>query len=139
MFEDTSLSLILLPIILAAVVLPFFLFKPLTHARDPGQRLSIRLRFLFWSAGAVFLALWFLLPITPVLATFGYPQSVADLTPEKTLQYLQSYNKAIVRMVEVVHWALFIGIFWIGAGIEAALREYHTTKKRLEQERGANA
>ncbi len=137
MFEDTSIIVFLLPIFIAAIIVPLFLFKKFKDEKDPAKRLSIRLRYILWSAGAVFLVLWFLLPMTPVLSTFGYPQSIDDLTPRKTLGYLQSYNHALVRTIEIIHWALFIGLFWVGAGIEAALREYNAARTRADGERAA--
>jgi hypothetical protein len=51
--------------------------------------------------------------MTPSLSTFGYPETVEEIaTQEKVLKLLQRYNKAIVRTTEVLHWLLFISIFW---------------------------
>ncbi|MEI6946449.1 hypothetical protein V9K67_04545 [Paraflavisolibacter sp. H34] len=63
--------------------------------------------------GALVVVLWLLLPSTPSLSTFGYPDSIADIdTSEKTLHLLQSYNRAIVRTTESFHWFLFLFVWW---------------------------
>jgi hypothetical protein len=58
--------------------------------------------------------LWFSLPITPSLSTFGYPEDIADIgSKEKLLKYLQRYNIAIVKTIDVVHYMIFITTFWL--------------------------
>lgn len=101
MFDDIDLIWVLMPYIFiyAIVVL-------IAKSRFPIlTMLQIRLA-LF----AVFIALMlFALPTTPSLGTFGYPETIEDIAiPEKTLQYLQRYNLAIVRTSEVLHWFLFL-------------------------------
>ena len=67
-------------------------------------------------AFAVFLAaLWFALPNTPVLSTFGRPLELNSLN--EVLKYLQDYNDALVRTTEVVHSFLFFFLFGFLFGI----------------------
>jgi cytochrome b561 len=54
--------------------------------------------------------LWFALPSTAALSTFGRPEAISSFND--ALRYLQEYNDALVRTVEVVHWFLFLFIFW---------------------------
>jgi len=64
--------------------------------------------------GAAMFVFWFMLPITPSLLTFGYPDSAADVnSSKKLLKYLQRYNEAIVKTTEVVHYMIFMTIFWL--------------------------
>jgi len=56
--------------------------------------------------------LWLCIPHTPVLETFGYPETVNDIkTDTQILKLLQEYNKAIVRTTEILKWFLF-GFVW---------------------------
>ena len=65
------------------------------------------------STGAFLLVLWLLLPCIPVLSTFGYPRTVDEIQSAKQLlHYLQDYNKALVRTATVVHWFVFVFIWW---------------------------
>src|SRR5262245_48793402 len=69
---------------------------------------SIRTTALAFCAAAV--VLWFSLPSTPVLSSFGYPQTVQQISePVRLLALLQEYNRAIVRTTEVL--SLFIFMF----------------------------
>ena len=62
--------------------------------------------------GIYSVVLWLCLPHTPVLETFGYPETVNDIkTDSQILKLLQDYNKAIVRTTEILKWFLF-GFIW---------------------------
>lgn len=70
------------------------------------------------ATGVFVIILWFLLPCTPVLSTFGLPKDVSDIkTPERLLKYLMDYNKALVRTTEVLHWFMFVFVWWFLAGL----------------------
>ncbi len=60
------------------------------------------------------LLLWFALPSTPVLSTFGYPSNPEVVNqPRLLLPLLQNYNRAIVRTTDVVFWAIFILVWGV--------------------------
>lgn len=62
--------------------------------------------------GIYSLVLWLCVPATPVLETFGYPETVADIqTQAQILKYLQDYNKVIVKTTDILRWFLF-GFIW---------------------------
>ena len=68
---------------------------------------------LYFGIFIFLLLLWFLLPQTPVLSTFGFPQSVEDIQSAKhLLRYLQDYNRALVRTTSVLHWFIFVFVWW---------------------------
>ena len=72
--------------------------------------------------------LWFCLPSTPSLSTFGLPATTSDVTsPEKLLKYLQDYNDAIVRVSDTLRWFLLAGVFWVGWSVISILRS--TTRR----------
>ena len=62
--------------------------------------------------GVYTLVLWLCIPATPVLETFGYPETTHDIkTQAQILKYLQEYNKVIVRTTDILRWFLF-GFIW---------------------------
>lgn len=65
--------------------------------------------------GGLFLVLmWLILPKTPSLSTFGYPEDASDVdSPEEILTYLQRYNDTLVRTLEILGWTFFIMAFWV--------------------------
>lgn len=82
--------------------------------------------------GVLLAVMMFSLPSTPSLSTFGYPETVEDINnPEKVLKLLQRYNKAIVRTIEIVHWLIFISIFWILTAVYQLLQAY---RNKLDKE-----
>jgi hypothetical protein len=98
----------------AGVVIVAGVVQWMTRGRDAdrleGAVAGLRVLVLAFSAAA--LVLWFSLPSTPVLSSFGYPKTVSDLSPPgRLLTLLQDYNRAIVRTTEVVHWFLFLFLF----------------------------
>jgi hypothetical protein len=111
--DDTHFYYVLGPalvvIVIASLIIRF------RSSRQPTElhKAITQLRFGTLTTGAFLLVLWFLLPSTPVLSTFGYPQSVDDIQSSKRLlQYLQDYNKALVRLTMIVHWFIFVFIWW---------------------------
>src|SRR5882672_3343096 len=107
MFEGVGLSYILFPVVVLWVaVVGIVRFR--SRNQDPLRRAFQRFKILTIATGATLIVLWFCLPYTPVLGTFGYPKSIEDVkTPELVLRYLQDYNKALVRTTEVVYWVIF--------------------------------
>lgn len=62
--------------------------------------------------GIYSVVLWLCVPATPILETFGYPETVSDIkTDAQILRLFQDYNKAIVRTTEILKWFLF-GFIW---------------------------
>ncbi|WP_146185044.1 hypothetical protein [Flavobacterium pallidum] len=99
------------------LLLPFgllivFIIGSIIIKRQNSVKKSLQFRLVFY--GVVMIILWFSLPMTPSLSTFGYPEDIADIeSKEKLLKYLQRYNVAIVKTTEVVHWMIFITVFWL--------------------------
>lgn len=62
--------------------------------------------------GIYSVVLWLCVPATPILETFGFPETVSDIkTDAQILRLFQDYNKAIVRTTEILKWFLF-GFIW---------------------------
>src|SRR5262245_3542642 len=113
MFIDHDITLIIGPAVIALLIagrIGRFLQRA---EADPIKRAMGMLKTNFIVVGAFCLLLWFLLPTTPVLSTFGYPKTEADIqSVSRLLKYLQDYNKAIVRTTQVVHWFIFVFVWW---------------------------
>jgi hypothetical protein len=113
MFIDTDLYRILGPAL--AVIVVASLIGRTRIRRQPNElhKAIDQLRLVTVATGVLLLLLWFLLPQTPVLSTFGLPQSEEDIqSPRHLLQYLQDYNKALVRTISVLHWFIFVFVWW---------------------------
>lgn len=95
--------------ILANVTLRYFLRRE----QDPLRKALKLVRLNLVIVGGFCLLLWAQLPITPVLNTFGYPQTENDVQSAKALlHYLQDYNRALVRTTEVLSWFIFVFVWW---------------------------
>lgn len=103
-----------------------------------GDRLRDSLKNMetaFLVSGALLFVMWFFVPFTSSLSTFGYPEEVADVdTPEEVLKYLQRYNDAIVRTTDIVKWTLFIIIFWV---FTSGYQVVKLLKEKLDNEKAA--
>lgn len=113
MFIDTDLSRILGPALIVIVVASLIIRARISHQPSELHKAIAQLRLVTIATGVFLLLLWFLLPPTPGLSTFGFPQSVEDIKSAKhLLQYLQDYNRALVRTTEVLHWFIFVFVWW---------------------------
>ncbi|MCO6148582.1 hypothetical protein [Flavobacterium sp. NRK1] len=110
MLQNIDLAWILIPFIIGAIIYP----RIVKHRTGDPLRDKLKdMQIMLIMFGVLMAVLLFSLPMTPSLSTFGYPETVEEIaTPEKVLKLLQRYNKAIVRTTEVLHWLLFISIFW---------------------------
>ena len=81
---------------------------------DLIKKIVCHLKGMSMSVGIICMALWFSLPATPVLRSFGYPQDISAVDSSKELlYYLQEYNRAIVKTTEVVMWFIFVFTFFV--------------------------
>lgn len=113
MFIDYDILYILGPAIVLFVMITFISRLRYGKEVDPMKRALKLLKLNMIIVGTFCLLLWFLLPITPVLSTFGYPKSEGDIqTTKLLLNYLQDYNKALVRTTSVLYWFIFIFVWW---------------------------
>jgi hypothetical protein len=110
MLQNIDLAWILIPFIIGAIIYP----RIVKHRTGDPLRDKLKdMQIMLIMFGVLMAVLLFSLPMTPSLSTFGYPETVEEIaTQEKVLKLLQRYNKAIVRTTEVLHWLLFISIFW---------------------------
>ena len=113
MFIDYDILFILGPAIVLFVGTTFVMRSRYGKEEDPLKRALKLLKFNMIIVGAFCITLWFLLPITPALSTFGYPKSEKNIqTTELLLKYLQDYNKALVRTTSVLFWFIFVFVWW---------------------------
>ena len=85
---------------------------------DPRQQQLNRFRAGLCGFAAATFYLWLCLPAFPFFGVSGRPEGVADVAnQEKLLNYLQEYNDTLTRTTEVVHWFVFLFLFWFLFGI----------------------
>lgn len=145
MFSETSINILMIPAFVVAGVFISITQAKLLKEADPRKRVAARVRIVLWAAGGFLIYLWLLLPSTPALSTFGYPKTTDQVdNPQKILFYFKWYNREIVRIAEIMHWVIFVGVFFIGAAIDSALREFTTATSNAsnpenkEIEKGSN-
>ena len=132
--DKINLIWILIPFIVAGVIYS----KIVRHKTGDPVRDNVKnVQIMFIMTGVVLAVLWFSLPSTPSLSSFGYPETVQDIgSQEKLLKLLQDYNRAIVRTTEVVHWMLFLFMFWILTAVYQLLEVYkNKLDKQIAKER----
>lgn len=97
---------------IAVSVVVFLIFNKNTGDPLPDKLNSLKLSLIM---GGVFLfGMYMIMPMTPGLSTFGYPEEAADVdSPEEVLKYLQRYNDAIVKTIDIIRWTFFIVVFWM--------------------------
>lgn len=109
MLEDINLVYVVIPFVVAAGIIQFLVKSSDNPVRDKITKLQVATAL----TGAFLTIMWLMLPSTPSLSTFGYPEDISDInTQEKVLKLLQRYNRAIVRTTDVVRWGTFVMIFW---------------------------
>lgn len=104
---------VILIAVLAVVIANLVTRYRLRHEQDSLKKTLKLFRVHLVCMGAFCIVLWFLLPMTPVLSTFGYPKTARDIqSTESLLRYLQDYNRALVRTTQVLHWFIFVFGWW---------------------------
>jgi heme/copper-type cytochrome/quinol oxidase subunit 2 len=115
MFEELDvLWWVILPAMFIIVLVVLFFRARINKDPNPLNK-AFRLLKLNIIALVAFLAvLWlFALPQTSILSTSGYPKSVEDIqSPKLLLEYLQAYNRAVVRTTSVLYWFIFTFAAW---------------------------
>ena len=123
MFIDIQLAYILLPVVLFWVVVSVVMRVRQTKESDAARRAWMNFKLNAIASATLLVILWFALPSTPVLSTFGYPKGLDDVSdPRRLLKYLQDYNRAVVRTTEVVQWLLFLFVWGFGSALYDLLR-----------------
>jgi len=129
-FKDIDLVWILLVLVVAAVI------YSLVMRSKSGDRLRDKvndMQRVLLITGVILGVMWMFLPQTASLSTFGYPEEASQVdTPKEVLKYLQRYNVAIVRTIDVVRWTLFIVVFWV---LSAGYQLLKVFKERLDKEK----
>ena len=107
---EGNLNVILLPVIIAIALVNIVAHWRISKEASPVTKAINRVKLMTISIGAFWLVLWFALPSTSVLSSFGYPEEVRSLT--EATSYLQQYNRALVRTIQIVYWFLFVFVWW---------------------------
>ena len=139
MFPHTPLYYVLAPAILVAALASLLVRFRLGRNSNEMNKAIAGLKFSTISLAGIVVLLWLCLPSTPSLSTFGYPQQVSDIDSSgRLLEYLQRYNESLVRTIEVIHWFLFLFVFWFLAAFYPALKLLNKNNpETIESEQGA--
>ena len=123
MFIDIQLAYILLPVVLFWLAVSVVMRLRQTKEPDTARRAWMNFKLNAIASATLLVILWFALPSTASLSTFGYPKGLDDVSdPRRLLKYLQDYNRAVVRTTEVVQWLLFLFVWWFGSALYDFLR-----------------
>lgn len=119
MFQDTELIYIFTPALLIGTLISIILVLSIKKKTSSAIEKAIALiKYNSIIFGVMVVVLYLSLPTTPSLSTFGYPGDITAIQEDKKLLYLlQTYNKALVRTTEVLHWFLFTFIWFFLATI----------------------
>jgi len=129
MFFESEFQSIFFPVLIVVVVFVVGYSLWQRKRKNDLEKAVSLLKVNTIAVGFLSILLWFLLPSTPSLSTFGFPETVKEIqSNEQLLNYLQEYNQAIVRTTQVVHWFLFIFVWWFLAAV------YSVTKAVSKQE-----
>ena len=113
MLSDSN-ELYIIGIAIVVIGILFFAIRGRIARESDPLRKAFRLYELHLAAIAVFLTVvWFTIPITSVLRTSDYPNSVENIQSAGELQaVLQSYNRALVRTTAALHWFILVFVAW---------------------------
>ena len=124
MFQNISLLYIFGPaVILIIIIRIIYTIKAGPYKNEFEQSVSnFKINLILISV--LLILLYLSLPSIPPLST-SYPTDINSVnTNEKVLAYLQKYNQAIVRTIEVLMWSLFIMVWWFLSSIFYLIKAY---------------
>jgi hypothetical protein len=126
MFKNIDLLYIFVPaILIATAVLRIVKNRKDKQDLNHFDRAIEHFKATSMAFGSLLMVLWFSLPFTSSLKTFGYPDDFSAIkSEEQILHLLQDYNKAIVRTTEVVHWFIFLFVWWFLITIFDVIKAY---------------
>lgn len=115
MFDNIDWQLwVILPSVFILVIVALLLRSRINKDKNPLNRALRLLKLNTIILASFLLCLWiFALPRIPTLSSEGYPQTVESLqSPQQLLEYLQMYNRALVRTTIVLFWFIFVFVAW---------------------------
>jgi energy-coupling factor transporter transmembrane protein EcfT len=120
MFDGVGFYYVVLPAVLVVAIMIVLAKRKIDRESDTFKRALETVRLYVAITLLLSMLLWCLLPNVAVLGSFGYPTEANSLQdPALLLNYLQSYNKAIVRTTQVVQMfllffaALFLATLYV--------------------------
>ncbi|PWN06970.1 hypothetical protein [Rhodohalobacter mucosus] len=112
MFLDSDFYYIFGPALLVAIILAMgFRFWEGRKESELEKAIS-ELKINIVLIGFLSIVLWFMLPSTPSLHTFGFPETIHEIqSNEQLLDYPQGQSSAIIRTTQVVQWFIFLFVW----------------------------
>lgn len=125
MLFESDFHSIFLPAIIAGVIFIVGYYFWQRKQKNKLQKAVSLLKVSTIAVGLLSILLWFMLPSTSSLGTFGFPETVEEIqSKEQLLNYLQEYNQAIVRTTRVVYWFIFIFVWWFLASVYSVTKAF---------------
>lgn len=125
MLFESNFHAIFLPAMIAVVICMVGYYFWQKKQNNELEQAILLLQISTIAVGLLSILLWFMLPSTPSLSTFGFPDTVKEIqSNDQLLNYLQEYNHAIVRTTRVVHWFIFIFVWWFLAAVYSATKVF---------------
>ena len=104
-----------------------FVIGHITVQRRESIKLTLQYRLYFY--GLVMIILWFQLPSMPSLALLGHHGEINALANnERLLNYLQHCNDAMDDIKHVVHFMIFITVFWLVSIVSSIIKHFKLEK-----------
>lgn len=95
--------------------------------RKDDLKLTLQYRLIWY--GIVMVIFLFLLPRAPWTATISSHMDLSNPeNQERFLNYLQKSNDAIDRIAEIVHFMIFITVFWLVSLISSIIKHFKLEK-----------
>jgi len=130
LFEDDFYSILGPAIILVFIfIIGYMLLGGKKH--DELEKIISSFKLIIFPTGFLMIVLLFLLPSTPVLSTSGFPNTINDVqSSEQLLEYLQEYNQALVQTTKVLHWFIFIFVWFFLASLYSFTKALSRLRKK---------
>ncbi len=108
-------------------LLVLFIVGHLIVQRRQSMKLTLQYRLVCYAV--VMIILWFQLPSIPWLASIGNQDEVIAIGKnEKLLDYLQRCNDTLNEIKQVVHFMIFITVFWLVSIISSIIKHFALEK-----------
>lgn len=132
MFQNISLLYIFMPAFILLLIIRVINTIKAGPFKNQFEQSIYNLRITVIEIGVLLILLYLILPSTPPLSS-SYPTDINSAnTNEKILSYLQKYNQAIVRTIDVLKLSLFILAWGLISSIYSIMKAYNNyTTHRL--------
>lgn len=129
MYLDSNFYSVFVPALIIVVIFTIGYKLWVGKQDDELEKAITLLKISIFSTAFLSMVLWLMLPLTPSLSTFGFPETVEEISKsDRLLTYIQDHNKAIVRTTEVVNWFIFIFVWGFLTAFYSVIKSFSTLR-----------